>query len=105
MKAIFGAVPLFLPLVTYAAPLPPNATFKDVASFFIEFINLLIPIIVSLTVVVLFWGIMQAWTLNGGDEESVNRGKKLAGVGVLVLVVMFGIWGILKILKITFFGS
>ena len=105
MKALFVVLSALVPCLTYAAPLPPNATFKDVANFVIGFINLLIPLIIGLTVLVLFWGIIQAWILNGGDEESVNKGKKLAGVGVLVLVIMFGIWGILSILKVTLFGA
>ncbi len=105
MKRLLFALLALLPTIAFAAPLPPNATFKDVANFVIGFINLLIPLIIGLTVLVLFWGIIQAWILNGGDEESVNKGKKLAGVGVLVLVVMFGIWGILSILKVTLFGA
>ena len=76
--------------------------FKGLVAHFIDLIALFIPIIFALTIVVLSWGIIKAWVINGGDEGSVEEGKKMALVGVIALVFMFGIWGILAMLQSSF---
>jgi len=74
-------------------------TFATLVKNFIELISLFVPIIFALTIVVLTWGIIKAWVINGGDEASVEEGKKMALIGVIALVFMFGIWGILAMLQ------
>lgn len=74
-------------------------TFADLVGVITGFIALLVPIIFSLTFLVIAWGIIKAWVINGGDESAVADGKQIAFVGVIALVFMFGIWGILGILK------
>ena len=61
--------------------------------------------IFALTFIVFIWGIMKAWILNAGDESEIEKGKKLALWGVIVLAVMSGIWGILALLQNSFFGG
>ena len=78
--------------------------FSQLVDDFISLITLFIPIIFSLTLIVIIWKIVDAWVLNGGDATKVEEGKKTALIGVLVLVVMSGIWGILAILRYSFFG-
>lgn len=73
--------------------------FAELVAHFIDLISLFVPIIFALTIVVLSWGIIKAWVINGGDEASVEEGKKMALVGVGALVFMFGIWGILQLLQ------
>ncbi|MFT7507453.1 MAG: hypothetical protein ACI92I_000603 [Acidimicrobiales bacterium] len=77
--------------------------FADLVAKFIEIISLIVPIIFALTFVVLAWGIIKAWIINGGDENSVEEGKKIALAGVIALVIMFGIWGILAVLRNSLF--
>ncbi len=79
-----------------------SSTFRDLVSNLIDLISLFVPIIFALTIVVLTWGIIKAWVINGGDEASVEEGKKIALVGVIALVFMFGIWGILSMLQVSF---
>ncbi len=80
-----------------------TSTFADVVGVFTGFIALLVPIIFALTFLVIAWGIIKAWVLNAGDEQSVAQGKQIALVGVIALVFMFGIWGILKLLQESLF--
>jgi hypothetical protein len=77
--------------------------FKGLVAHFIDLIALFVPIIFALTIVVLSWGIIKAWIINGGDEASVEEGKKMALIGVVALVFMFGIWGIVQLLKDSIF--
>lgn len=75
------------------------SNFKELVAFFINFIELLVPLIFALTVLFLAWGVIRAWVINGGEPKSIDEGKKIAIAGVIALVVMIGVWGILEILK------
>ncbi len=72
--------------------------FKSLVNFFIEFANLGITVIFALTLVVLIWGVIDAWIIHADDEEKRRGGRTLALTAALVLVVMAGIWGILNVL-------
>ena len=91
-----------LPFVAAAQGTPTN--FKELVNVFLGAINSLVIFIFGLTVLVLFWGIAKAWIFNAGDETSIEKGKKVVMVGVIVLTVMFGLWGILYILRNAVFG-
>ena len=77
--------------------------FKDVVEMFIGLIAMLVPVIFALTFLVIAWGVIKAWIINGGDESSVEEGKKIAIVGTIALVFMFGIWGILSMFQSSIF--
>ncbi len=78
------------------------ATFAELVSRIIDIIGLLVPVIFTLTIIVLSWGIIKAWIINSGDEKSVAEGKNVAIVGVVALVFMVGIWALLAILQSSF---
>jgi hypothetical protein len=80
-----------------------TSTFADFVKQFIDLISMVVPILFALVIVYLSWGIIKAWVINGGDEASVEEGKKVALVGVIALVFMFGIWGILAMLQSSLF--
>jgi len=80
-----------------------SSNFASLVGQFIELISMVVPILFALVIVYLSWGIIKAWVINGGDEASVEEGKKVALVGVIALVFMFGIWGILAILQNSLF--
>lgn len=102
MKFISFLSLLAFPLLTYAAPKPTD--FKSFVALLLGLIGYMVPLVIGLTFLVLMWGIMKAWILGGGDEESVTSGKKLVVVGVFAIAIMLGIWGILQILRRSFFG-
>ena len=93
-KFLSTLLPLFLPTAAYAAP-PSN--FQEVVLRFLDIIGLLIPFVFTLSLVVFLWGITRAWIWGGGDEASVEKGKKLALAGIIGLVVMAGVWGIVAL--------
>lgn len=93
---------LLLPSFTLAIQAPTD--FRGLVDIFLDLIDLIIPLIFALTFIVLIWGIAKAWILNIGDKEEIEKGKKLVIAGVIGLVVMSGIWGILSILRYSFFG-
>lgn len=96
----FGAY-LFTPLLVRAQQ-PRN--FRELVDILLNIIDVLVLLIFALTVVVLMWGVIQAWILNAGDEAAIERGKKVVLVGIIVLTITAGIWGILYILRYSLFG-
>ncbi len=76
-----------------------NTTFAGLVDLLLGFIAMLIPIVFALTILVLSWGIIRAWIINGGDQGSVDKGKKMAIAGVVALVVMVSVWGLVAMLQ------
>ena len=103
---------LFL-LVLYVLPLSvragltvvevPDKDFGWLVGQFLNIISLLIPLVFGISLLVFLWGIVNAWILNGGDETSIEKGKKTALAGVIGLVVMASVWGIVALLRSSFF--
>lgn len=77
--------------------------FIDVVDTFIEFIQLLIPLLFAVTLLLIVWRVADAWIIHGGDESRIEDGKHTIIVGIIALVVMSGIWGILGILQNSLF--
>jgi hypothetical protein len=67
-------------------------------------INIIIPLIFTLTFLTIAWGVVKAWVMGDATEDDIERGKKVALVGVIVLVIMSSIWGILRFLQSSIFG-
>ena len=62
-------------------------------------IGLLIPILVSLAVVVFFWGLIKYIT---GGEKGRGEGKQIMIAGIVSLFVMVSLWGIITLLQSIF---
>ena len=60
-----------------------------------------IPLIIALAVAMFIWGIVQ-YVINGDEEAKKAKGKQFMIWGIIGLVVMFGVWGIVKIVGTTF---
>lgn len=79
-------------------------TFAGLVQYLIELVNLVIPVIFGLILLVIIWRVINAWVIKGGDQRAVDEGKQTVLIGVVVLVVLSGIWGILNILRASLFG-
>lgn len=77
--------------------------FSDLVATFIDLISRLIPVIFALTLLIIIWKVVDAWIINGGEESKIEEGKSTIIAGIIALVVMSGIWGILKILQNSLF--
>ena len=84
---------------------PSNITdFNSLVNYILELISLLIPVIFGLIVIVLVWRLIDAWVINGGDQTKIDDGKRTALIGIVVLVILSGVWGILELLRSSLFG-
>ncbi|PIR85910.1 hypothetical protein COU14_01965 [Candidatus Kaiserbacteria bacterium CG10_big_fil_rev_8_21_14_0_10_44_10] len=78
--------------------------FAELVDVFLSIISLIVPLIFSLALLVIIWKIIEAWVLNPGDQTKIDEGKQYALWGILVLVVMSGLWAIVGILRGSLFG-
>lgn len=90
MKKIF---PFFVSLLL----LPAVASAQGVISLFDDFISVVIvviPILLSMAVLVFFWGLVK-FISKAGDEKEIEEGKQLIVWGLITIFVMVAFWGIL----------
>lgn len=93
---------LFLmPLVAFAQSTP--RTFSGLVYMLISFINPMAAILVSLALLIFFWGIVQY--IYSGGSEGHEHGRQLMVWGIVALFVLVSIWGLARILTTTFFGG
>lgn len=77
-------------------------SFAGLVQFFLSFLQLLIPLLFGATFLYIAWGIINAWIINGGDPGKAAEGKQIAFTGVIALVFMFGVWGLVYLLRNSF---
>lgn len=76
----------------------------EVVDVFLGILDLLVPLIFSVTLLYVVWKIVQLWILSPGEVDKVQEGKRVALTGIIALVFMSGIWGILALLRVGIFG-
>jgi hypothetical protein len=103
MYILVIALALFIPITAVFAVGAPS-DLKGLLDIFSGLINILIPLIFALTAIAIAWGVIRAWVMGDASTEDIDRGKKVALVGVIVLTIMISIWGILNLLQRSFFG-
>ncbi len=84
-----------LPATVYAAE-----TVYDVLFTVQNIINTLVPIVLGLAVLGVFWGMVR-FLFGGSDSEARKGGIKTMLLGILVLFVMVSLWGIIGLLQRT----
>jgi len=76
-------------------------TILDTLNLVNTVINALVPIIISLALVVFFWGLVM-YLVKIGDDAERKKGVSLMIWGVVAIFVMVSIWGIIRLLQSTF---
>ena len=79
-------------------------TFAQLVEKILEPINSLVPLLFGIILIIIIWRVIDAWVINGGDEEAVKKGKTTLLTGIIVLVVLLCVWGIVALLKVVFLG-
>ena len=85
-----------------AAPgLAMAKTLVDLISDIKGIINTIIPLLISIAVLTLIWGIVKFIT-SAGNEDKRKEGRDLIIYGIIGLFVMVSIWGLVNVLVSTF---
>jgi hypothetical protein len=79
-------------------------SFAELVGFIIGFINLLIPVLFGLLFLFIIWKVIDAWIINAANDEKRKEGKQLLIVAILVFVLMISAWGVVALIKESFFG-
>ncbi len=80
-----------LPIIAFAQA----EGLKTLVLSFGRLINLALPIVVSLAVLIFFWGLAK-YLLSTGDKTKLSEGRNMMVFGILALFVMVSVWGIVK---------
>ena len=81
-----------------------TSTFTSVVNALIGVIDGLMTLVIVVIIVVFSWRILTAWFIGGGDPKEIERGRQSAFSGLLILIIVLGLWGLVRILQTTFFG-
>jgi len=65
----------------------------------------LIPVLFGLALIIFFWGLIQYMRAGLGEKGKLDEAKKLMFWGIIILFVMLSVWGLVGILKDTFFSG
>lgn len=90
---------LLLPVVALAQ-VPQN--FRQVSERIVSFLNLLFPVLVSIALLVFFWG-MAKYIAKAGSEEGRREGREVMIWGITALFVMVSLWGIIAFMQLAIF--
>ena len=80
-----------------------GTTFGTLVNGLIGFLNSLIPLIFAVVFLVIVWKVIDAWILNADNETKRAEGRQLIIVAVIVFVIMLSTWGIVSIIRSSFF--
>ncbi|MFA5936898.1 MAG: pilin [Candidatus Paceibacterota bacterium] len=99
LSSLVLGVPLFAFAQTGGCP-PDVYGIRAVICTIGGILNTLIPIIIVLGVVYFVWGIVQY--VISSDEEAKKTGRMRMIYGIIGLVVIVGMWGLVRIVTDTF---
>lgn len=80
-------------------------TYEGLVGVVIELVNILIPAMFAILFMYFIWKMLDSWVLHADDPGKVQEGKTFAITAVLVFVVMVSVWGIIAIIRTSFFGA
>ena len=79
-------------------------TFKTILAVFVGILDQIVTLVMVLAVLGFIWGMIR-FIYSAGDERGRTAGKQTMVWGTLALFCMVAVWGIVKVIKTTFFGA
>lgn len=75
-------------------------TLQSLLCKFNELLGALLPFLIAIGVVVFVWGVIQF--VISSDEEAKTKGRDRIIYGIIGLVVIVGLWGLVRLVTNTF---
>jgi hypothetical protein len=100
MNKIVAGMMALVPAFAYAQ-LTAGNPLADTLIFLKNILDFLIPFLMTLAIVVFFWGLVK-YILNASDEAAKESGKTLMIWGMIALFVMVAFWGIIAYVQESF---
>ena len=83
--------------------MPEPTTFAELVDGILALVNIFIPAILAILFFIVAWKLIDAWVLNGADAAKQQEGRQTLIVGVVVFVLIVTFWGLVSLLRTTFF--
>lgn len=83
----------------------PDGTIAGIIVWFITLLNYIVMALLTGALMFFLYGIFVLMFVGGTNEESRSKGKKFMLWGIISLFVMVSVWGLVAILKTSFFGG
>ena len=93
-KILAGAVVGFFPLLAFA-----QATLDTLVQKFVYYLNLALPILISIAVIWFVWQVIK-YTISG-DEDKKKEAKSGIIWGIVGLFIIVSVWGLVDFLANT----
>ena len=94
---------LMLLLTPYSVSAGPRAL-KDILLIVTGFLDVIVGFILVLALLAFVMGVIK-FIATAGDDKSRADGRRLMIWGTVALFFMVSIWGIVRIIKLSFFGA
>lgn len=102
MRARIAGVSTFALATALLPALASAQNIQSILSLFGNLLNAVIWILVTLAVVIFFWGLVKYIFNRDGGEKGGTEGATLMFWGIVAIFVMVSIWGIIRLLQNTF---
>ena len=90
----------FTPLLTFAQGAVNSTNASDIITKISNLLGAVLPVLVALGVIYFVWGVVQYFIRD--SEEAKEKGKDRIIYGIIGLVVIVGMWGLVRIVTNTF---
>ena len=97
VRALLAVAVFLFPLATHAAAM----TFEELALDLVEILDMATFTLFIFGIVAYFWGISTN-ILNFGSEKDNEKKKSFFVWGLIILFVLFTVWGIIQLIRDTF---
>jgi FtsH-binding integral membrane protein len=78
--------------------------FCSLVGSIIGVINVLVPIVVTIALIVFFWGLV-LYIYHAADQHAHSSGRDMIIWGLIGIFVISCVWGIIKFFSVALFGS
>lgn len=102
MRAKIASLSTLAVAALFAPFLASAVTLFDTFSTIASLLNGIMILLITLAIVVFFWGLIKYIFNRQGGEKEGSEGASLMLWGIIALFVMVSIWGIIALLRFTF---
>ena len=82
----------------------PKLSLKGIVYWLIGLMNQLVYLIIGAALVSFLYGILKLSFIDGHKPEAREQARKFMFWGIVSLFVMMSVWGLVNVLKVSFFG-
>ncbi len=98
IKYLLVFIPAFFPGLSFAAFSLASATFASVIQEIVGYINLIIPLLITVSFIVFGWGLSKT-ILNSGSTNDVKNGQNYMLWGIIAFFCLLGVYGIIAFIQ------